>query len=501
MARAYDSFPVGICYFDKDGRYVHINRWLAELNGLPVAEHLGRTVEELMPRVSQSFVDSIRCVLETGIQIVQSVGVGESLGSVGQPSVGQAFEQNFYPDRAEDGTVIGVSCFVEKVTDRRQIETTLGLIAERYRSVLETIPHGIEHIDLDGKILFANAALHRLYRCDPGELIGRSFYDFVEENERDSMRAYIANLIEEQPQPSSHETQALTKDAELIDIRADWDYRFDSNHQLIGFTSIITDRTSDVHLHELELLYRHAPVGLCFVDRDLRFQRINDRMAEINGKSVEENIGATLEEAIPDIADQVVPVYRRVLRTGQPVVNLEVRGRLPSDPYAEHVWVMNHHAVKANDDSILGVSTVVQEITHLKRVEQELREATRLLADGQRITNTGSWAWDLIDGRVRWSQELYRIFGYDRHPEPTFEAFLAHIHPDDTGRIRHQFDAVFERNEPFAVEFRIIRTDATERVIQAHAKLVRTEDGTPLRLFGSAQVVPPRSEAAALDEH
>ena len=494
LARAYDSCPVGICYFDKDLRYVHINHWLAELNGVSVAEHLGRTLEDIVPGVAIGIVDSLRSVLETGVPVVQGAVIGETPG---QPGVGRVFTHKFYPDRADDGTIVGISCFVEEVTHRRQIEASLEQIAERFRSLMETIPHGIEFIDVDGKIIFANAALHRLYRCGAGELIGSSVFDFVEETERDSLRAYLAYLVEEQPTPHSHEGQKVAKDGTIIDIRTDWAFQFDSNHQLEGFISVITDRTTEGRLAELEFLYRHAQVGLCFIDRDLRFTRVNDRLAEINGKPAAEHIGATVREVIPDIADQVVPIYERILRTGQPVVNLEVHESSPSDPNLEHVWLVNHHPVKAEDGSILGIATVVEDITRQKRVEQELREAMELLAEAQRITEMGSWAWDLIEGGVWWSAELYQILGYDHAPKPSFEAFFAHVHPDDRSLFRRQLDAIFERGEPQVAEFRIVRNDGEQRFILSHAKLERTEDGVPARLVGTARVVPSAGHSRA----
>ena len=496
LARAYDSCPVGICYFDKDLRYVHVNKWLAALNGVPVAEHLGRTIEEIVPGVAIGVVDSLRSVLETGIPVVQGAVVADTPG---QPGVARVFSHNYYPDRADDGTIVGVSCFVEEVTHRRQIEVALERTAERYRSVLETVPHGIEYIDVDGKIIYANAALHRLYRCEPGELIGKSVFDFVVETERNSLRAYLAYLVEERPSPHPHEGRKLAKDGTIIGIRTDWAFRFDSNGQVEGFISVITDRTSEERLAELEFLYRHAPVGLCFMDPDLRFKRINDRLAEINGKPAAEHIGATVEEVIPHIADQITPVYERILRTGQPVVDLVVYGTSPSDPNVKRVWIVNHHPVKAEDGRILGITTVVKDITRQKTIENELREMTELLAETQRITETGGWSWDLIGDRFWWSAELYRIFGYDHHPEPSFDAFVTHVHPDDRNVLRRQLDAIFESGEPQVVEFRIIRNDGTERFIHSHAKLVRTEDGAPTRLVGTVQVVPP-PEAAALSE-
>ncbi len=249
LARAYDSCPVGICYFDKDLRFVHINGWLADLNGVSVAAHLGRTVEEILPSVSMGIVDSLRSVLETGTPVVKGAVVAETPD---QPGVARVFTHNYYPDRAEDGTIVGVSCFVEEVTHRKRIEADLELTSERNRSVLETVPHGIEHADVNGKIIFANAALHRLYRCEPNELVGRSVFDFVEESERDSMRSYLAYLVAEQPTPHPHEGRKIAKDGTILDIRTDWTYRFDSNHQVEGFIAVITDQSSQGRQAALE---------------------------------------------------------------------------------------------------------------------------------------------------------------------------------------------------------------------------------------------------------
>src|SRR5262245_63281588 len=71
------------------------------------------------------------------------------------------------------------------------------------------------------------------------------------------------------------------------------------------------------HLAYVEAIYATAPVGLCFVDTDLRFRSINARLAEMNGRSVEEHIGHTLREVVPQIADAVEPHYKRVIESGR----------------------------------------------------------------------------------------------------------------------------------------------------------------------------------------
>ncbi len=126
---------------------------------------------------------------------------------------------------------------------------------------------------------------------------------------------------------------------------------------------------------EIEHLYRTAPVGLCLLDADLCYLRINERLAAINGRPISEHLGRTLREVIPDIAREVEPVYRQVIETGAPVLDCEVHGTTPASSDEEGHWVVSYYPVKSPDGTVVGVSTVVQDITERKRIEAELRQA------------------------------------------------------------------------------------------------------------------------------
>ncbi|MDJ0852925.1 MAG: PAS domain-containing protein [Myxococcota bacterium] len=246
----------------------------------------------------------------------------------------------------------------------------------------------------------------------------------------------------------------------------------------------------EAQLAELESLYGHAPVGLCFVDADLRFQRVNERMAAINGRPVAEHIGRRVEEMVPSIAEQVGPAYRRILRTGEPVVGLEVRGKLPSDPFNEHVWLMNHHPVRSPEGELQGISTVVVDVTQMKRDEEALAVASDRLAEAQRVAGVGSWEWDILADTVWWSDELYRIMGKRKHEfTPSLDAFYEMIHPTDRRAFRNQIEATLQRDEPYELDLRVQLDEGGEVLLHATAVLERSPEGLPARLVGTAQEV------------
>lgn len=132
-------------------------------------------------------------------------------------------------------------------------------------------------------------------------------------------------------------------------------------------------------LVEIEAIYRTAPVGLALLDRDLRFVRLNQQLAEINGLPIEAHLGRTVREIVPNLADTTEPLFRRILATGEPLLNLEVQGETVAQPGIQRTWLENWFPFQNVDGQIIGINAVVQEITDRKRVEVELLEKQQLI--------------------------------------------------------------------------------------------------------------------------
>ena len=128
-------------------------------------------------------------------------------------------------------------------------------------------------------------------------------------------------------------------------------------------------------LSELEQIYRTAPVGLCFIDTEFRYIRINERLAAFNGKPASAHIGRTVREVIPKIAPTVEPLLRRVLETGEPVLNLEIYGPKASEPEIERVWLIEYYPLKSKNGSVKGITAVILDITARKRAEEQLQKS------------------------------------------------------------------------------------------------------------------------------
>jgi PAS domain S-box-containing protein len=130
----YNGAPVGLCLLDKQMRFVSINRYLAKINGLSVQEHLGKTVQEVIPGVFPKFEREIRAALGGA----ESTSVEVNRGARGDGPVHVLV--NHAPVRDEAGEVIGVSIALLDVTARVQAENALSLRAKRFRAMLEHCP-------------------------------------------------------------------------------------------------------------------------------------------------------------------------------------------------------------------------------------------------------------------------------------------------------------------------------------------------------------------------
>ena len=123
----------------------------------------------------------------------------------------------------------------------------------------------------------------------------------------------------------------------------------------------------------LDTVLATAPIGLAFVDRQLRFVRINRMLADINGVPVEQSLGRPVGEVIPELARSHLPLLRRVFETGQPIRDTEVAFPSRGDAGRLHHFLVNYYPVRDAQGEVRWAGSVVMDITERQRTEEELR--------------------------------------------------------------------------------------------------------------------------------
>ncbi len=129
----------------------------------------------------------------------------------------------------------------------------------------------------------------------------------------------------------------------------------------------------------LKHVYRTAPIGMCLFDTELRYRHINEWLASINGLSVEAHLGQTISEVIPGVSAGVESLLRRVMETGEPVLDGVVEAETPASPDQKRTFQHSYHAVLSDEGIVVGVSCIVQDITERRRAEDALVEARNQL--------------------------------------------------------------------------------------------------------------------------
>jgi PAS domain S-box-containing protein len=148
------------------------------------------------------------------------------------------------------------------------------------------------------------------------------------------------------------------------------------------------------------------------------------------------------------------------------------------------------------DDLASGVKTLrtqedrrraVTDVTERKRTEEALRESEFYLAEAQRLSHTGSWAWVPLTGEIRyWSEECFRVLGFEpQTAPPLFEAFFQHIHPDDQPRFAQILQRATRDRSDFALDLRIVHPDGRIRDVHVVGHPVFSASGDLAEFVGT----------------
>ncbi|MDH5510349.1 MAG: EAL domain-containing protein [Nitrospinota bacterium] len=120
--------------------------------------------------------------------------------------------------------------------------------------------------------------------------------------------------------------------------------------------------------------------------------------------------------------------------------------------------------------------------------ERTLKESQQSLSHAQSIAHIGNWDWDMVTNELKWTDEIYRIFGLEPQQfEATYEAFVDRIHPDDRDKVNDMVLRAVERKEDYFIEHRVVRPNGEERIVTERGEVLHDKSGKPIRMVGVVQ--------------
>jgi len=262
---------------------------------------------------------------------------------------------------------------------------------------------------------------------------------------------------------------------------------FDAAKNLAGRPSFSLDGLPAQRLSHLQAVYDSAPVGLAFLDRELRYRDINRRLANLNGHPVADHIGRTVAEMLPEIFPVLEPYLRRAL-SGESVSGIEMPWDLP-EPNPVKDIVFSYEPARDEADEIVGVSVAVIDVTRLKRAEEDRRTSEEHFRNMMELLPQIPWVLD-PDGRAldvsrRWlalsgmSGEDWRGFGW-----------LTALHPDDVQPTLDIMHHSIQTGEPMDAHYRVRPKGSDWIWVHARGSARRDEKGNIQLWYGSLEAVP-----------
>jgi len=207
-------------------------------------------------------------------------------------------------------------------------------------------------------------------------------------------------------------------------------------------------------LAQLQAIYDGAPVGLCFLDRKLRYVSINRRLARLNGRPASAHLGKTVAENIPDFFPRIEPFLRRALQ-GEPMSGVELR-RPSADGHGETVLLSSYQPVRDEMGEVLGISVAVMDVTEAKRTEEALIESENHYRHLMQLSPHVPWVLN-AEGEVTDASSRWEEFSGQPLREALGTGWLKALHPDDVGPTREAIRHTLETGEPIDVEYRVRR--------------------------------------------
>jgi PAS domain S-box-containing protein len=387
---------------------------------------------------------------------------------------------------------------------RRRIEASQQWLA----AVLTSIGDAVIATDARGRVTFINPVARMLTGWGSAEALGRPLIDIfriVNEDTRAPVESPVDRVLRESIIVGlANHTVLISRDGTQRPIEDSSSPIAEKGGVITGVVLVFRDSTQRQHAEavqaRLAAIVESSDDAIIGKNLDGVITSWNAGAERIFGYAAEELVGRSIDLLIPaDRRDEESETLAR-LRRGERVGHFD-SARVTKDGRPIDVST-TVSPIRDGTGRLIGASRIFRDITEGKRAEDQLLASERMLAQSQRMAHVGSWELELDDpsdihrGALRWSDECFRIFGYEPgQVAVTNDLFLKAVHPDDRNSVTAAVARALRKNSPFAIEHRIARPDGTERVVFESGEIMADSNSRPTRILGTCQDITERTQA------
>jgi PAS domain S-box-containing protein len=248
-------------------------------------------------------------------------------------------------------------------------------------------------------------------------------------------------------------------------------------------------------LAQLQAIYDGAPVGLCFLDRNLRYVSINQRLADMNGTPMEAYMGKSVQEMIPEVFAEIEPQLRGALK-GVAIQDVEFArpSNIPGEPGTTNV--VSYQPALDEAGEVVGISVVVMDITKRKQIEAALRESEDHLRNMVELNPEIPWVMDSEGNYLDTSSRWTAITGMSKDKTRNL-GWLEAVHPEDVESTMKVLLEALHSGKLVDIEYRVKSIDRGWIWMRARGSPRVGMTGKIVRWYGSLEDINDRKQMQA----
>jgi PAS domain S-box-containing protein len=239
-------------------------------------------------------------------------------------------------------------------------------------------------------------------------------------------------------------------------------------------------------LAQLQAIYDGAPVGLAFVDANLRYVSVNQRLASLNGISVEEHLGREVSEVTPPTIYSMVEPYLLRALAGEAITGLELIAPTTPERPERVTLLASHQPARDEGGEVIGVSVAIVDISDHKRMADARQKSEEHYRYMVQFNPQMPWIMEpsgkVIEVSPRWEQ----ITG-QAEKDTLASGWKDVVHPEDLERMMPIVEHSLESGAPFDFEYRVRTKDKRWHWVRTRGNARRGEDGEILLWYGSTE--------------